>query len=98
MKKMGMKQTDIPATEVIIKTEDKEIIITNPQVSKINMMGQINFQISGEINEREKKVEIDISNEDIQTIIDQTSCSEEDAKSALEETGDLAEAIIKLSN
>ena len=29
MKKMGMQQQDIEAVEVIIKTQDKEIIITN---------------------------------------------------------------------
>ena len=31
MKKMGMKQEDIDASEVIIKCSDKEIVIRNPQ-------------------------------------------------------------------
>jgi len=31
------------------------------------------------------------------TIVEKTGCSEEEAKEALEETGDLAEAILKLS-
>lgn len=97
MRKMGIKQVDIPATEVIIKTEDKEIVITNPQVSKVNMMGNDTFQITGTVNEREKTQEIEFSKEDIQTIIDQAGCSEEDAKFALEKTGDIAEAIIELN-
>ena len=37
---MGIKQIEIDATEVIIKTPDKEIIISEPQVSKVNMMYQ----------------------------------------------------------
>ena len=52
MKQMGVQQVDIPATEVIIKTDEKEIIITSPSVAKVNMMGQETFQISGTIEER----------------------------------------------
>ena len=97
MKKMGIQQVEIPATEVIIKTEDKDIIITNPQVSKVNMMGQETFQIVGEIHEQEHSSTPEISEEDVKTVMEQTSCSEEEAKKTLEETeGDLAETILKL--
>ena len=97
MKKMGMQQEEISATEVIIKTEDKEIIITEPSVSKVNVMGQETFQISGEIHEREKTSAVEIAEDDIKTVVEQAGCSEEEAKQALEETsGDLAEAILKL--
>ena len=54
MKKLGMKQEEIDATEVIIKTPDKDIIIPNPQVMKVNMMGQDSLQITGEMIEQEK--------------------------------------------
>lgn len=97
MKKMGMQQEEIPASEVIIKTEDKEIVITEPSVSKINMMGQETFQISGEIHEREKETAAEISEEDVKTVVEQAGCSKEEAKKALEESsGDIAEAILKL--
>ncbi len=97
MKKMGMQQQEIPATEVIIKTEDKEIIITEPSVSKVNMMGQETFQISGQIHERETSSEPEIDEDDVKTVVEQAGCSEDEAKQALEETsGDLAEAILKL--
>ena len=33
MKKLGIKQEEIEANEVIIKTNDKEIVIQNPQVN-----------------------------------------------------------------
>ena len=36
--------------------------------------------------------------EDIKTIMEKTDCTEEQAKQALEKTGDLAEAILKLSD
>jgi nascent polypeptide-associated complex subunit alpha len=97
MKKMGMKQEEIPATEVIIKTEDSELVVTNPQVSKINVMGQETFQISGDVHEREKITEVEITEEDVKAVVAQAQVSEEKAKQALEASkGDLAEAIMNL--
>jgi nascent polypeptide-associated complex subunit alpha len=97
MKKMGIQQVEIPATEVIIKTPEKEIVITDPQVSKVNMMGQETFQIVGEANEREISSEPEISDEDIKTVVQQTNVSEEKAKKAISDSeGDLAKAILSL--
>ena len=97
MKRLGIKQEEIDATEVIIKTNDKDLIIRNPQVSKINMMGHESLQISGEIEEVEKDTKVEIKEEDIETVVAQTSCSEDEARGALEQTnGNLAEAILQL--
>ena len=97
MKRMGIKQVEIPATEVIIKTEDKEIVITEPSVSKVNMMGQETFQVSGQINEREVSSEPEISEDDIKTVMEQADVYEEKAREALENSGgDLAKAIMDL--
>ena len=52
MKRLGIKQEEMDAQEVTIKTADKEIIIHNPQVSKEKMMGQETNQIIGEAEER----------------------------------------------
>ena len=93
MKQMGMKMENIEAEEVIIKTQGKDIVITNPQVSKVNMMGQDTFQITGEISERPKEK---FSQEDIKIIMEKTGVSEEQAKEVLEETGDIAESILRL--
>ena len=95
MKQMGMKMEEIEAEEVIIKGQEKDIVITNPQVSKVNMAGQDTFQITGEISERPKEK---FSQEDIKMIKDQAGVSEDQARQALEETGDIAEAILKLKN
>ena len=97
MKQMGIQQVEIPATEVIIKTDTKEIRIINPSVSKVNMMGQETFQISGEIQEQELSTAPEISAEDIKTVMEQAEVDEKTARAAIEEAnGDLAEAIISL--
>src|SRR3989344_9213186 len=85
MKQLGIQQVDIPATEVIIRTKDKEIIITNPSVAKVNMMGQETFQISGEIEERDSSTTPQISPEDIQTVMEQTGVNKATALKAIEE-------------
>ncbi len=97
MKKMGIKQVEIDAEEVIIRTKDKEIVITNPSVSKVNMMGQETYQITGQEEERSLSTEPTISEEDVKTVMDQTGKTEEECRKALEESsGDLAEAILSL--
>ena len=99
MKRMGIQQVDIPATEVIIRTEDKEIVITEPSVAKVNMMGQETFQISGNIHEKEASSEPEISEDDVKTVVEQANVSEEEAKKALEESnGDIAAAILSLKS
>ena len=97
MKKMGISQQEIDAEEVIIRTADKEIIILEPQVLKMNMMGQDNFQISGRIEERALSSVPEISDEDVKTVAEQANVSLDDAKEAIEKhEGDLAGAIMEL--
>ena len=97
MKKLGIKQEEIEANEVIIRTDDKEIVIANPQVSKVNMMGQETYQIVGEAEERLISSEAEISEDDIKTVMEQTGSTEVKAREAIEENGhDLAKAIISL--
>ena len=97
MKRLGIKQEEIDATEVIIKTSDKEIIIQNPQVSKVNMMGQETYQVIGQAEEREISSEPEINEDDIKTVMEQTGASEERAKEAIENNNqDLAKAIMAL--
>ena len=94
MKKMGIQQEELPATEVIIKLQDKELVISNPQVSKVNMMGQETFQITGEVSERQQS---GITEEDISAVVEQTGASPEEAAEAIKKhNGDLAAAIIEL--
>ncbi len=97
MKQLGIQQVDIPATEVIIRTEDKEIIITNPSVARVNMMGQDTFQVSGTIREQLRTNVPEISDEDVQTVMEQAGVDEKQARTVIEEAhGDLADAILRL--
>ena len=97
MKKMGMKQETIPASQVLIKSEGKDLVISNPQVLKVNMMGEEVFQITGTITER--AIELEISEEDVKTVVDQAEVSSDQARAAIKSAnGDLAEAIMGLKN
>lgn len=97
MKRLGIQQQDVDATEVIIRTPEKDIVIINPSVQKVNMMGQISFQISGNVEERSVDTAPDISDDDIATVAEQTNVSKEVALEAIKNhNGDLAAAILDL--
>ena len=99
MKKMCMKMEDLDGVrEVIIRFDEKELIIDNPSVSLMNVMGQETYQIDGKAREVELEYEIEIPEEDIEMVANSAGVSKDDAKAALEECkGDLAEAIMKLN-
>ena len=99
MKKMGMKMEDLDGVrEVIIRFDDKELIIDNPSVSLMNVMGQETYQIEGKAREIELEYEIEIPDEDVEMVAGTAGVSLDEARQALEECkGDLAEAIMKLN-
>ena len=106
MKKMGMDMkralllcTDLKGVkEVIIRLEDKELVIPNAEVSLMNVMGQETYQVTGKAHEVAIDEELVIPDEDIEMVANQANVSEDEAKAALEDTnGDLAEAILKLN-
>ena len=97
MKQMGVEQTELDATEVIIKFEDREFVFPNPSVAIVKMMGQESFQITGEFEERALDTTPDINQEDVDAVVAQTGVSGEQAREALKShNGDIAEAILTL--
>ncbi len=95
MKKMGVKQESIDATQVIIKTRGKDLVVNNPQVMKVNMMGQESLQITGDIEERSLQK---YTEEDVRTVMEKADCTEDKARKSLEENeGDIAAAILELT-
>ncbi len=83
--------------EVIIRTSTKEIIVENPEVAALDLHGQKIFQVTGQITEKKIEKKMEIPEEDVRLVADQTSKSMEEAQKALEETGgDLAKAILLL--
>ena len=103
MRKLGVQQQPIDAEEVIIKLRggNSEIVIANPSVAKVSMMGQETFQITGEYAERKTQAQQQelFSDEDVKTVAGQTGASEAEAKAALAKvSGDLAAAILLLED
>jgi len=109
MKKAGIEQKDIAGVkEVLFRFEDKEWVISNPQVMMIKQAGSESFQVSGmkiergltasvETEEVPVEKEIEIPMEDAALVASQTGASIEDAIEALKESkGDLASAILKI--
>ncbi len=98
MKKMGIEETEVPnVLEVLIRCTDKEILIQPATVSKVSAMGNLSWQIHGTVKERVLKLRPTISEEDVQTVMEQAGVDQEIARNAIEAAdGDLAAAIMKL--
>ncbi len=99
MERMGIDMKEIPdVQEVVIKTADKEMHITNASVSEVNAQGNRIFQVAGEVEEVqvEKKK---FKDEDVLLVQQQTGASKERALAALEQSdGEVARAILKLTS
>jgi nascent polypeptide-associated complex subunit alpha len=93
MRQMGMESEELDATEVIFKLADGgELVIENPNVTVITAMGQKTYQVIGE-----EKTKTAIPEDDVKLVSMQANVSDDEARSALEESdGDLAEAIVTL--
>jgi nascent polypeptide-associated complex subunit alpha len=97
MKRLGINVKEIEnVKKVIIQTDKKEYIFDDAEVTIMDAQGQKTYQISGRPKILDLKEEI--NKEDIDLIVEQTGKTTEEAKKALEETnGDIAEAIVKLT-
>jgi len=96
MKQMGIRSKELEnVREVSIKLADREIVISNAQVTLMEMPGQRTYQIVGE--ETERKLELEVSEEDIKLVMEQAGVDRGAAIQALKEAeGDIAQAILKL--
>ena len=93
LRKMGLKVEEMGAKRVVIEMEDRTIVFENPQVVKTKMQGQEAYQIIGTPTIKEE-----ISEEDVQLVVEKTGVSKEEAERALREAkGDIAEAILRLA-
>lgn len=97
MKQMGINIEDVDDVEqVIIRTSEKDIIFNNAKVSIMTAQGVDTYQIVGTPEEVTR--ELEIPDDDIRLVVEQTGVSEEEAREALKNAnGDLAEAIMTLS-
>jgi len=103
LRKMGLKVEELRGVKlVLIETEDKEIMIEEPQVLVMALKDQKIFQVIGtkvkEVREAETKKEetvISISEDDIKFVAEQAGITYEKAKEILEKAGgDIAKALM----
>ena len=97
--KMGLNMNELKnVEEVVIKTNDKEIIIRSPSVAELKSQDSTIYQVVGDdIEEKERDVP-KFSDEDIMLVSQQANVSKEVAVRALTEAkGDLAKAILSLT-
>jgi nascent polypeptide-associated complex subunit alpha len=99
MERLGINMKEIPEVqEVVIRTADKEIHITNASVSEVNAQGNRVFQVTGDVEESEVERKT-YSDEDVLLVQQQAGVSREKAMAALEESdGEVARAILKLTS
>ncbi len=97
MRQMGIKMEELDGVkEVIIRLENKEIILKDPLITIITAQGEKSYQIVP--GSEEVRTVISIPEEDIKLVMEQAGVDYDTAKKALEEAkGDLAEAILKLT-
>ena len=97
MKQMGIKMEELEGVEeVVIRMEGREIVLKDPAITVITAQGEKSYQIVP--GSEEFREVLEISEEDIKLVMDQAGVDYDAAKKALEEArGDLAEAILKLT-
>lgn len=105
MAKMGIKSSEISAERVVIETGNTNIVIENPQITKIEAQGSVSFQISGDITESAKESDPKesapaITEDDITLVSEKTGVTDRELiKSKLtEENGDIAQTILDLTD
>lgn len=98
MKQLGLKQEEVEGVQrvVIEKDDGSRIIIDNANVQRIEMSGNVSWQVVGDVSE--SSVEEGISEDDVKLVMEKTGKNEDEVRKVLEEVdGDIAEAIVRLS-
>jgi len=100
MKNMGLNMDEMPdINRVILQGPKREIIIDGAAVTSLNVQGQKMFQIAGgKLVENTIEKKLQIPEEDILLVSQQTGVSMARARIVLEESeGDLAKAILMIT-
>ncbi|WP_135820326.1 nascent polypeptide-associated complex protein [Halostella litorea] len=109
MEQMGIDFEELEANEVIIRTDDGDLVFDDAEVTRMDAQGQQTYQVVGEPETREAGAlpedgnEADdgddggVPDEDVEIVAQRTGASEAAAREALEENnGDLAAAVDSL--
>lgn len=100
MRKLGINVTELAdVQEIVIRTATKDYIFDEASVSIMKAQGTETWQVSGTPREVDHEVKLKVSDDDVAMVVQQTGCDEATARATLDETGgDLAEAIVRLSD
>lgn len=96
MKQMGVDMDELDAEKVEIHMNGKKLVFENPQISRIDAQGNEIFQLQGSYSEEEQSSEPEVSEEDIDLVVEKTGTSREEAREALEDSEEVADAIMQL--
>ncbi|WP_049901229.1 nascent polypeptide-associated complex protein [Natrinema sp. J7-1] len=109
MEQMGIDVEDIDAEEVIIRTDEHDLVFDDAEVTKMDARGQETYQVIGSPPKVESGSAGDsggtddadagssIPDDDIDLVATRAGVSEDEARAALEDNGgDLAAAIESL--
>ena len=98
MGRMGVDMAPVPGvTEVLIRTADKEIIITKPVVSEVESKENVTFMVIADGYEEREVEKPQFSEDDIEMICIKTGVDRERAVEMLTECeGEVATAIVRL--
>jgi NACalpha-BTF3-like transcription factor len=90
----NIKTEEIKAKRIEITTKDGKVLeASNPQIMKMNAMGQEVYQVVAKFKDKTPSV----SKEDIDLVMEKTGKGQEEVEKALQEEGDIAGAIMALS-
>ncbi|OVE84824.1 nascent polypeptide-associated complex protein [Natronolimnobius baerhuensis] len=106
MEQMGIDVEDIDAEEVIIRTDEYDLVFDDAEVTKMDARGQETYQVIGSPAEVESgsaggatdsaadDAGSSIPDEDVDLVATRAGVNEDDARAALEDNdGDLAAAV-----
>ncbi|QRV16237.1 nascent polypeptide-associated complex protein [Haloterrigena salifodinae] len=108
MQQMGIDVEDIDAEEVIIRTDEYDLVFNDAEVTKMDARGEETYQIIGSPEQVEsgaagasagadEDAGAAIPDEDVELVATRAGVSEDEAREALEAVdGDLAAAVERL--
>ncbi|WP_440766019.1 nascent polypeptide-associated complex protein [Natronorubrum sp. DTA7] len=110
MEQMGIDVEDIDAEEVIIRTDEYDLVFNDAEVTKMDARGQETYQVIGSPEQVESGAAggsadagadgdagSAIPDDDVELVAARTGVSEDEAREALEDVdGDLAAAVESL--
>ncbi|WP_226005429.1 nascent polypeptide-associated complex protein [Natrinema salinisoli] len=111
MEQMGIDVEDIDAEEVIIRTDEYDLVFDDAEVTKMDARGQETYQVIGTPEEVEagsaggsaggaddgSDASSSIPDEDVELVATRAGVGEDEAREALEDNdGDLAAAVESL--